>query len=193
MDMDKERTTSRFNSFMVLDSDSDSEDLSDTIPKKSDIREDQVSTRSVNNKVSTRSVEDDKVLSSRLVDPHDLEGWTTVQKTKSKDLSKFNHKEKNREPLSEIIAAIDKKTLVDKVLLCKDCKEDFGFVVKQQHYFLINRWNDPTRCYKCRKQKKQDRALEKSNNREYCNSPNEDFIVEEKDILHDENIIIIRE
>jgi hypothetical protein len=114
------------------------------------------------------------------LEPQFQEGWTIVKK-KIRSPNKKNTEEKkyktskvlnsktskvtNRTNVlnskSETIQ-MDPKNLVDKTLVCKDCSEDFIFPENQQHYYLINEWDDPTRCYKCRRKKKLTRSLQKS-------------------------------
>jgi hypothetical protein len=193
--MDTVNTTNfNFNTFNALESDSDS----DSEKSIEEITMEEIS--EVPSKEEYPSV----------LDPSDTYGWTTVsrksrksreprevssvtrEKYQRKKFDRYEDKDE-KEPLSDIIASIDKKNLVDKELQCKDCQEDFNFIVKQQHYFLINRWNDPTRCYKCRKQKKQDRALERSINISENNEEDSDtfIIIDEEDFLNDENIIVV--
>ena len=44
--------------------------------------------------------------------------------------------------------------LVDKTLVCKDCKRKFIFTIKDQMDFGQKGWPDPVRCRYCRRQKK---------------------------------------
>lgn len=46
----------------------------------------------------------------------------------------------------------------DKVLVCKDCGEEFTFTVGEQEFFKEKGFdNDPVRCPACRKARKQQR------------------------------------
>jgi hypothetical protein len=178
--------------FLTLDSDSDSG------KSVEEITFEEVSKVNEIQKVSENQ-------SKSVLDSNDKDGWTTVSRKQKSRISREpmeviqepyhkQHKDDYLEKdFSDIIESIDKKTLVDKNLQCKDCKDEFNFIVKQQHYFLINRWNDPTRCYKCRKQKKQDRVLERSKNilENYDEEESSTLIIDEEDFLKDENMILI--
>lgn len=43
-----------------------------------------------------------------------------------------------------------------KVLICKDCGEDFDFTEEEQRRFSRNGWGNPVRCVPCQQIKLQD-------------------------------------
>jgi len=44
--------------------------------------------------------------------------------------------------------------LVDKLLICKDCKRKFNFLIGEQEFYGQKGYPDPVRCQECRNQKK---------------------------------------
>lgn len=49
----------------------------------------------------------------------------------------------------------------DRQLTCVDCKQDFIFPVRDQEFFEQHGWNDPIRCKKCQKARKEKYANRK--------------------------------
>jgi hypothetical protein len=47
--------------------------------------------------------------------------------------------------------------LVDKKMVCIECKKDFVFTKGEQEFFLKMRYAAPLRCADCRKARKRDR------------------------------------
>jgi len=52
----------------------------------------------------------------------------------------------------------------DKVLKCKDCGNDFTLTVGEQEFFAGKGFNEPQRCYDCRKAKKAQNDERNNNN-----------------------------
>ncbi|MCL2630101.1 MAG: zinc-ribbon domain-containing protein [Firmicutes bacterium] len=54
----------------------------------------------------------------------------------------------------------------DKTLKCKDCGKDFTFTVREQEFYKEKGFdNEPTRCFDCRKAKKQRQWQDRNSNR----------------------------
>jgi hypothetical protein len=48
-----------------------------------------------------------------------------------------------------------RETFEDKTLNCKDCNQEFLFSASEQEIFSKRGFQDPVRCYDCRKKKKE--------------------------------------
>lgn len=49
----------------------------------------------------------------------------------------------------------------DKILICKDCHNDFVFVTRDQEFFEEHEWPEPVRCKKCQQLRKERYAKTK--------------------------------
>lgn len=45
----------------------------------------------------------------------------------------------------------------DKILVCKDCGNEFVFTVREQEFFKTMEFQEPVRCPQCRKEAKHRR------------------------------------